>query len=59
MLFRKDINLAAAIQALESKNLLEMLAEPNLLAINGKAASFLAGGEFPFPMVQPGADAET
>ena len=31
-----------------------MLAEPNLLAINGKQASFLAGGEFPFPMVQPG-----
>ena len=29
-----------------------MLAEPNLLAINGKQASFLAGGEFPFPMVQ-------
>ena len=56
-LFRKDINLAAAIQALETKNLLEMLAEPNVLAINGKPASFLAGGEFPFPMVQPAAPA--
>ena len=32
-----------------------MLAEPNVLAINGKPASFLAGGEFPFPMVQGGA----
>ena len=32
-----------------------MLAEPNVLAINGKQASFLAGGEFPFPMVQPAA----
>ena len=53
LLFRKDINLAAAIKALEGKNLLEMLAEPNLLAINGQEASFLAGGEFPFPMVQP------
>jgi pilus assembly protein CpaC len=35
--------------------MLETLAEPNLLAINGKEASFVAGGEFPFPVVQPGA----
>jgi len=54
-LFRTDINLLAAIQALQSKNQLQMLAEPNVLAISGKQASFLAGGEFPFPMVQPGA----
>ena len=37
------------------QTLLEMLAEPNVLAINGKPASFLSGGEFPFPMVQGGA----
>jgi pilus assembly protein CpaC len=52
LLFRKDINLAATIKALESKRLLETLAEPNVLAINGKPASFVAGGEFPFPVVQ-------
>lgn len=52
--FRKDINLAVALQALESKNLLETLAEPTVPAINGKPASFTAGGEFPFPVVQPG-----
>ncbi len=52
---RPDINLAAAITALQSKRLLEMLAEPNLLAISGQQASFLAGGEFPFPIVQPSA----
>ena len=52
---RPDINLAAAITALQSKRLLEILAEPNLLAISGQQASFLAGGEFPFPIVQPGA----
>jgi pilus assembly protein CpaC len=52
---RPDINLAAAITALESKRVLEMLAEPNLLAISGQQASFLAGGEFPFPVVQPSA----
>ena len=54
-LFRKDLNLVAAIQALEGKNLLETLAEPNLLAVDGKPASFLAGGEFPYPTIQPGA----
>jgi len=54
-LFRRDLNLGAAIQALESKGLLETLAEPNVLAINGKQASFVSGGEFPFPMVQGGA----
>jgi pilus assembly protein CpaC len=56
LFFRKDINLAASIKALEGKRMLETLAEPNLLAINGKTASFVAGGEFPFPMVQPGAN---
>jgi pilus assembly protein CpaC len=59
LLFRKDLNLAASIKALEGKNLLESLAEPNLLAINGKEASFLSGGEFPFPMVQPGLGGNT
>jgi len=56
-LFRQDLNLGAMIQALEAKNLLQILAEPNVLAINGKAASFVAGGEFPFPVVQGGAAA--
>ncbi|MGD0868622.1 MAG: pilus assembly protein N-terminal domain-containing protein [Bryobacteraceae bacterium] len=51
---RKDINLQAAITALESKNLLEILAEPNLVTVNNKPASFTAGGEFPYPMIQPG-----
>ncbi len=54
-LFRPDIHLGAVVKALETKNLLQILAEPNLIAVNGKEASFLAGGEFPFPMVQPGA----
>ncbi len=46
------LGFGAAIQALESKGLVEMLAQPNLLAFNGKQASFLAGGEYPFPVVQ-------
>jgi pilus assembly protein CpaC len=53
--FRPDINLGATIEALQSKNVLQILAEPNLIALNGKEASFLAGGQFPFPIVQPGA----
>jgi pilus assembly protein CpaC len=51
---RTDINVGAVIKALQAKNLLQILAEPNLIAVNGKEASFLAGGEFPFPVVQPG-----
>lgn len=53
-LFRPDLNLAATIQALAQKNLLQILAAPNLLTETGKKASFLAGGEFPYPVVQGG-----
>jgi pilus assembly protein CpaC len=59
LLFRKDINLGATIKALESKRMLQTLAEPNVLAINGREASFISGGEFPFPMVQGGASVGT
>jgi pilus assembly protein CpaC len=51
-LFRPDLNLGATIQDLESKNVLQILAEPNLMAISGQEAHFLAGGEFPYPVVQ-------
>jgi pilus assembly protein CpaC len=54
-LFQPNIHLGAAIEALETKNLLQILSEPTLIAVNGKKASFLAGGQFPFPIVQPGA----
>lgn len=53
-LFRPDINLGATIQDLEQKSVLEILAEPNLIAMNDQKASFLSGGEFPFPVVQGG-----
>ena len=53
-LFNPNIHLGVVIKALEQKSLLQILAEPNLIAVNGKEASFLAGGEFPFPIVQPG-----
>jgi pilus assembly protein CpaC len=51
-IFRPDINLAATIQALQTDNVLQILAEPTLLTSSGKEASFLAGGEFPYPVPQ-------
>ena len=48
-------NVGATIQALVTKGIVEVLAEPNLLATNGKQASILAGGEYPYPVVQGGA----
>lgn len=58
MLFRPDLNIGLTLQALQTKGLAQILAEPNLLAINGKKASFLSGGEFPFPVVQPGSSGQ-
>jgi len=48
-LFRPDLNIGATIRALQQQNLAEILAEPNLIVVEGKEASFLAGGQFPFP----------
>jgi pilus assembly protein CpaC len=53
-IFRPDINLAATIKALQAHDVLQILAEPNLLTASGKDASFLAGGEFPYPVLQGG-----
>jgi pilus assembly protein CpaC len=50
--FRPDLNLGLMIKALQQQSLLQTLAEPNLIALEGKEASFLAGGEFPVPVVQ-------
>ena len=53
--FNPQVHLGAVIEALKTQNLLQILAEPNLVAVNGKEASFLAGGEFPFPVAQQNA----
>ena len=52
--FNSKEGLGAVVKALSSKGLFQSLAEPNLIALNGKEASFLAGGEYPYPVVQPG-----
>ena len=54
--FRNDLNLGLFIKALQSRNLLQILAEPNLVTTNGKEATFLVGGEFPIPVLQGGAN---
>jgi pilus assembly protein CpaC len=53
-LFDPHLDLGATIKALANRNILQILAEPNLLAMNGKEASFVAGGEFPYPTLQGG-----
>ncbi|MEK7404862.1 MAG: pilus assembly protein N-terminal domain-containing protein [Acidobacteriota bacterium] len=50
-LFRPDLNIGGTIRALQGRNLLQILAEPNLITVEGKEASFLAGGQFPFPTI--------
>jgi pilus assembly protein CpaC len=51
-LFNNRYNVGTLIKAMSSKGLFQSLAEPNLVASDGKEASFLAGGEYPYPVVQ-------
>jgi pilus assembly protein CpaC len=53
-LIGQNADLEARIRALKSKGEYRSLAEPNLITMEGQEASFLAGGEFPFPTVQQG-----
>ena len=53
-LFNTEEQLGIAVRALKGKGLFQSLAEPNLITQDGKEASFLAGGEFPYPVVQGG-----
>jgi pilus assembly protein CpaC len=50
--FNSKHGVGAVIRALESKGVFQSLAEPNLITVNGKEASFLAGGEYPYPVAQ-------
>jgi pilus assembly protein CpaC len=51
-LFNTRYDVGAAVRALQTRGLLQSLAEPNLIAYNGQQAGFLAGGEIPIPSVQ-------
>ena len=52
-------NVMATVDALATEGFLTVLAEPNLTAVSGQTASFLAGGEFPYPVAQPGSVGNT
>ena len=58
-LFVMGGNSLSFIRALQQQGALKALAEPNLIAMNGQEASFLAGGEFPIPVVQGGGGLNT
>jgi pilus assembly protein CpaC len=51
-LLSEKYDLGAVIRAMQSRGIFQSLAEPNLVSESGKEASFLAGGEFPIPVVQ-------
>jgi pilus assembly protein CpaC len=50
-LFNTNYNVGSLVRALKATGQFQSLAEPNLIAYNGREASFLAGGEFPVPIV--------
>jgi len=50
--FNRQINTGAFLRMLRQEGAFRELAEPNLIAMNGSQASFLAGGEFPVPVLQ-------
>ena len=52
LLFNRSLNTAAMLKMLRTEGAYRELAEPNLIAMNGQQASFLAGGEFPVPVLQ-------
>ena len=49
--FFPGLNVGADIHALETEGVVQVLAEPNLMAADAKQASFLAGGMYPYPVV--------
>ncbi|HEV3483773.1 MAG TPA: pilus assembly protein N-terminal domain-containing protein [Vicinamibacterales bacterium] len=57
--FNAKEGLGSVVRALQNKGLFQSLAEPNLIASNGKEATFLAGGEYPYPIAQPGSGGVT
>ena len=54
-----NFELDMRLDALEKKGLLRTLAEPNIVALSGQTASFLAGGEFPIPVAQAASASNT
>ena len=55
LLYSAQLNIGATVQDLANKQVLQILSEPTITTLSGQKASFLSGGEFPFPVVQGGA----
>lgn len=54
LFYNSGLNVGAVIKDLENKQILQILAEPTITTVSGQKASFLSGGEFPFPVIQGG-----
>ena len=52
--YNANLNVGATVADLAAHNVLQILAEPTITTINGHEASFLSGGEFPYPVIQGG-----
>jgi pilus assembly protein CpaC len=52
LLYNSSLNIGAMLQDLQNRQILQILSEPTITTLSGKEASFLSGGEFPFPVVQ-------
>jgi pilus assembly protein CpaC len=50
--YNSSLNVGMTLQDLQDKEIAQILAEPTITTLNGQKASFLSGGEFPFPVVQ-------
>lgn len=55
LFYNSSLNVGAVVKELENKQILQILAEPTITTVSGQKASFLSGGEFPFPVIQGGA----
>jgi pilus assembly protein CpaC len=52
LLYNSGLNLGLTLQDLQDRQIAQILAEPTITTLSGQKGSFLAGGEFPFPVVQ-------
>lgn len=52
LFYNTSLNVGLTIQDLQNKQILQILAEPTITTLSGQKASFLSGGEFPFPVIQ-------
>ena len=52
LFYSTKANVGVSVQDLENNEIVQILSEPTITTLNGQTASFLAGGEFPFPVVQ-------